>query len=365
MESKRLFAKPIVRSWAKIGVLRAYFESELPEAAAVEVLERARASLELPAAGTGLGGVAPSPLGAVTAIHGIVSAAEAHGLLAALASGLEAQGVHGSLRPLPNEDLLVGAPNLDTFGFTAGVCLPGQMGPEEFSRRIVPPEVMDAVIETALGWCQLSSGTHYVGTAWSYVKCTAEQRRALLATGSTPINLDSMACVTGSDEIRSVEFGDRGTVYFGRLDPDRRLEPAVADRRELLASQADQADQAEYGCIKRSRLGTALWDVFHDYDWPARPHLRYASVGRTLMKSLVPDAFGVQLLGPEHRLPAPLAPIWKADPAGTASTILQHMDLPAWFEGPLPEPETLEEARRSIKPLLMTTAQAEEVRSKG
>ncbi|MGY3378840.1 hypothetical protein ACVWYS_000797 [Arthrobacter sp. TE12231] len=362
MESIRLFAKPIVRSWAKIGVLRAYFESELPEAAAVEVLERARASLELPAAGTGLGGVAPCPLGTVVAIHGVASAAEARGLLAALASGLEAQGIHGSLQPPPDEDPLVGDPGLDMFGFTAGVCLPGQTGPEKISRRIVPPEVLDAVIDTALEWCRLPSGTHYVGTAWSYVKCTAEQRKALLATGTTPINLDSTARVTGPDEIRSVKFGDRGTVYFGRLDPDRRWEPAVADLTELLASLADQA---EYGCIKRSRLGTALWDVFHDYDWPARPHLRYASVGRVLMKSLVPGAFGVQLLGPGHRLPAPLAPIWKAEPAGAASTILQHTDLPAWFEGPLPEPETLEEARRSINPLLMTTAQAEEVRSKG
>ncbi|MCA4132463.1 hypothetical protein [Arthrobacter sp. M4] len=362
MESIRLFAKPIVRSWAKIGVLRAYFESELPEAAAVEALERVRASLELPAAGTGLGGVAPCPLGAVVAIHGIASAAEAHGLLAALASGLEAQGIHGALRPLPDEHPLVGAPNLDMSGFIAGVCLLGETDPVRSPRRTSPPEVMDAVVDAALEWCQLPSGTHYVGTAWSYVKCTAEQRKALLATGSTPINLDSLACVTGPDEIRSVEFGDRGTVYFGRLDPDRRWEPAVADLTELLASLADQA---EFGCIKRSRLGTALWDVFQNYDWPERPHLKYASVGRSLMDSLVPDAFGVQLLGPGHHLPAPLAPIWKAEPASAASTILEHTDLPAWFEGPLPEPETLEAARRSIEPLLMTTAQAEAVRSKG
>jgi hypothetical protein len=229
MESVQVYTKGILRTWEDVPILRTYFDSELPEPEAVALLERVLATMELPAAGAGQGGVAPYPLGPIVTIHRADSPAGVRSLLEALAAGIEAQGAVGALRALPREHRIVGHPNLDMFGFTAGVHLIGETDPAAFNRLLVPHELMDAVIDTALAWCQLPTGTHYVSTAWSDVKCTASQRKAVLRTGWDPYTSSSMACVNGPDEIRSVEFGAWGTVLFGRIDPDRRWEPAVSD----------------------------------------------------------------------------------------------------------------------------------------
>ncbi|GAA5189671.1 hypothetical protein GCM10023346_04890 [Arthrobacter gyeryongensis] len=354
MESVQVYTKAILKSWVDVPILRTYFESDLPEPEVVALLERVLATMDLPAAGAGQGGVAPYPLGPIVAIHRADSTARAGSLLEALAAGIEAQGVTGALRALPREHRIVGRPGLDMSGFAAGVRLIGETDPEAINRLIVPVELMDALIDVALEWCQLPSGTHYVSTAWSHVKCTAGQRKAVHKTGWDPYTSSSFACVNGPDEIRIVAFEAWGTVQFGRLDPDRRWEPAVADLADLLASLADQI---EYGCVRRARLGNGSWQVFQDYDWPARPHLSDSQFATFFLPRQVPDAYGVQVLGPGHQLPDPLAPIWTAQQVGSASTLLQHRDLPSLFEDRLPEPDTLDEARRSLGPLLITTEQ--------
>jgi hypothetical protein len=354
MESGQVYTKAILKSWVDVPILRTYFESDLPEAEAVTLLQRVLAKMDLPAAGAGRGGVAPYPLGPIVAIHRADSKARARSLLEALAAGIEAEGATGALRALPREHRIVGHPDLDMAGYMAGVRLIGEADPKAFNRLIVPVELMDALIDVALEWCQLPSGTHYVTTAWSHVKCTASQRKAVLKTGWDPYTTSSLACVNGPEEIRNVEFGEWGTVQFGRKDPDRRWEPAVADLAELLGSLADQI---EYGCVKRARLVGPSWHVFQDYDWPARPHLSDSQFATFFLHQQVPDAYGIQVLGPGHQLPDPLPPIWTAQQVGAASTLLQHRNLPSWFEGPLPDPDTLKEARRSLGPLLITTEQ--------
>ncbi|MCA4135749.1 hypothetical protein [Arthrobacter sp. M4] len=102
-------------------------------------------------------------------------------------------------------------------------------------------------------------------------------------------------------------------------------------------------------------------DWFTDYEWPERPYLMRgkSQAGRTIAETYVPDAFGVQLIGPRHRIPSG-SNQWRQEPAPGNRTLLIHRDPAAWFAGPLPEPLTLERAREDLAPILLTNEIADD-----
>lgn len=90
--------------------------------------------------------------------------------------------------------------------------------------------------------------------------------------------------------------------------------------------------------------------------------------GRTIVHHKLPDAHGVQPLGPGHKLPSPPPEHWSVTPAGLDATLLTHLDPAAWYEGSVaawyanlaPDPQTLQQARADLESLLLTDEGAQE-----
>jgi hypothetical protein len=138
---------------------------------------------------------------------------------------------------------------------------------------------------------------------------------------------------------------------------------------ELTAILRDHADLIAYGFVRRGwAAAEALLDPALPYDWPPRAGAEPRGAGFTAnsFEDLhAPDAFGVQLLGPGYAGRLPEGTAWRAEPAGGASVLLEHVDLPEWFEAPfvpfgrLPAPgdqrqppSVLARARVELAPIL-------------
>lgn len=359
MDKLQVYDKGIIRNWREMRTLRMVFQSPLSPAEAAALLEQVRSSLDLPAGPkVGPGGVALSPKGPVLTIHGVTTAEEADRILDDLGEALAGAGGSGSIRAVPQQRTPVDNPDVRMVGLTAGFCIEGHTDPQEPMDWINAPETMEAIIEKALQWFVMPGGTYYVSSGWSHVRCTLEQCRDLLITGmGIGIHSARIVCATDDGRIRSVAFGFTGTVFFARLDPEDVWEPAVNDLTEVLASLSGQI---QYGAIKRTALGTLRWDWFTDYEWPARQYLMRgkSEAGRSIVETYVPEAFGVQLLGPRHSLPDSTQ--WLRQPVDSGRVLLIHRDLPAWFSGPLPDETTLARARDDLAPMLLTNEVADE-----
>ena len=332
-DAVQIYSDGILRDWREMSVLRTLFDSPLPSADAVALLERVWTALDVPTGSLiGVGGVAASPKGPLITIHGLKDLHQARTVLLALTEGIASEGVGGVLRAIPTFATPVDNPDAALFGVVAGVCLKGHYDPHHPMYWIPAPGSVEAVMDAALEWCQISGGKDYACGAWSNIECTTEQRRALVSTSLGWDSITTLVSARGSDDIRIVNFGYEGTLYFGRLDPDDSWEPAVNDLTHVLTSVADHV---QYGVLRRARLGQGLWDEFLAQRWPSSSP-RLGGVprrGRTVVHHTLPDAHGVQLLGPDHKLPSPLPEHWRITPAGCDSRLLTHLNPAAWYEG--------------------------------
>lgn len=364
----QIYVKGILRDLREMGVLRTLFDSPLSSADAVALLERVWTTLDVPAGPLiGVGGVAATPKGPVVTIHGLNDPEQARSLLLALADGIGNEGVGGALRAVPVFWTPVHNPDAALFGVVAGVGLKGHYDPQRPTFWIPAPGSLEAVMEVALGWCQIPGGKDYACAAWSNIECSTEQRRALVRTSLGWGSTTTLVSALSPDEIRIVEFGYEGTVYFGRLDPDDKWEPAVADLAGVLPSLADHV---QYGVIRRACIVQGVWDEFLAQRWPSSSPLleEIPRGGRTVVHHTLPDAHGVQLLGPDHKLPSALSEHWSITPAGRDSTLLTHLHPAAWYDGSVeawsrglaPDPLTLQQARADLGSLLLTDERAQE-----
>ena len=353
MDKLEVYDKGIVRYWREMGTLRMVFDSSLNPVEALTVLEQALKDMVLPSGPkVAPGGVALSSWGPVVTIHGIASPAEAEKTLDDLGQTLAAAGGFGSLRPLPYQAVPIGNPDVAVYGFTAGICIEGHPDPSEPMKWVSQPQTMSAIVEKAIQWCILPDGSYYVSSGWSTVQCTLEQGRDLLATSMSADLLSTrLVCATDEGHIRSVVFGYTGTVFFARVDPEGAWEIAVSDLADVLASLSGHIN---YGAVKVAQLTVESWDWFIDNDWPPRPYLMRgkSETGRSIVETHVPDAFGVQLLGPRHRIPS--SKRWVQRQVSGRHVLLVHRDLASWFPGHLPDETTLEKARDDFMPMLLT-----------
>lgn len=364
----QIYVKGILRDLREMGVLRTLFDSALSGADAVALLERVWTTLDIPTGPLiGVGGVAATPKGPLVTIHGVNDSEQARSLLIALADGIANEGVGGALRAVPQLWTPVHNPDAALFGVVAGVCLKGHYDPLRPTYWIPALGSVEAVVEAALEWCQIPGGKNYACAASSNIECSTEQRRALVSTSLGWGSTTTLVSALSPDQIRTVEFGYEGTVYFGRLDPDNSWEPAVADLTRVLASVADHV---QYGVIRRARIVQGLWDEFLAQRWPSISRLPggVPRGGRTVVHHTLPEAHGVQLLGPDHILPSTLPEHWSSTRAGLDSMLLAHLHPAAWFEGSVeawygglaPDSLTLQEARADLEPLLLTDERAQE-----
>lgn len=329
----QIYVKGILRGLGEMGVLRALFDSVLSNDDAVARLERVWSTLDVPTGPlVGAGGVAATPKGPLVTVHGLNDPQQARSLLFALADGIANEGVGGALRAVPQVWTPLNNPDAALFGVVAGVCLKGHYDPQRPVNWIPAPGSLEAVVGEALEWCEIPGGKTFACASWSNIECSTEQRRALVSTSLGWDSITTLVSTRSPEEIRSVSFGYEGTVFFGRLDPDDSWEPAVGDLTRVLASLADHV---QYGVIRRARIEQGLWDEFIVQRWPSSSPLleELPRGGRTVVHHTLPDAHGVQLLSPDHKLPSPLPRHWSITPVGRDSTLLTDSQPAAWYEG--------------------------------
>ena len=115
--------------------------------------------------------------------------------------------------------------------------------------------------------------------------------------------------------------------------------------REPLATLRGQLESAAgwaaYGFVKRGRNPVnAAMGLSLAYDWPQIPHFQAAASQEEAFEyRLVPDAFGIQLLGAGYDGWTPPAEEWRSTPLPGGAFLVEHADQGAWFAQPFPEPE--------------------------
>jgi hypothetical protein len=105
-------------------------------------------------------------------------------------------------------------------------------------------------------------------------------------------------------------------------------------------------------------LGNSL-----SHDWPHRAGSKPRGAGftRQAFEDLyAPDAFGVQLLGPGYAGRLPESANWREERVGSASVLLEHVDLSEWFDAPfVPRGQLLAPADQPEPPAVLAQARIE------
>ena len=253
-------------------------------------------------------------------------------------------------------------------------------------RRLVPPddghvlwendrEALHALLAAAVAWCRrrgrAAAEAVSVGPAPSVAVAHGDdvlQRFREPAVPYDPIELSAVA----ADGFRILAFrqwpGDVSLIEGGAHVAAGGWRRALS---ELTALLGEHADLLAYACVKhgsdvtRARLGGSL-----RFDWPPRPELgrRAHDISvAAFADTHAPDAFAVQLLGRGYAGRVPDSSSWRRESVGSASLLLEHIDLDAWFDVPfvvkdnptvraeeMVPPAVLAQARRELSSILYT-----------
>lgn len=111
-------------------------------------------------------------------------------------------------------------------------------------------------------------------------------------------------------------------------------QPSVQRLRTAMTSAAEWAT---YGFIKRgsrSKDAELAWSLFTDWV-PITSFNPQNLSAEAFENELVPDAFGIQLLGATHRVGVPKGPGWTSTETSPGARIVEHTEPEAWFDGRL------------------------------
>ena len=193
----------------------------------------------------------------------------------------------------------------------------------------------------------------------SLVREGLDQTRDLGVVSLTSASPDRFRTLAACPSLGRVSFIEGGNLqeggWFRSLHTLRNLMIRASER-------------LVYGFIKRgedrvaAELGTSQIQ-----DWPRIPHFNAWDVGAEAFEDeFVPDAFGVQMLGPGHAGRLPVGPNWRARHTSEDKVVLEYVDPASWFEAPLasgapfrfpapptaPIPDLLLRARADFRELL-------------
>jgi len=152
--------------------------------------------------------------------------------------------------------------------------------------------------------------------------------------------------------VRDAHFSGPGTVsvLFGR-PPSGVSEVVAAGRRLLVASPQSSV----YGAVMTGRPHTTPERLplvgNNDFHWSRH------------WDKVVPDAYGLQVLGPTHLERVLDLSGWVTTRLDGDRYLVEARDLGAWFDGPLPEQAVLSAARHDFAGIILTSDLMQELPS--
>jgi hypothetical protein len=146
----------------------------------------------------------------------------------------------------------------------------------------------------------------------------------------------------------------------------------IVAARELTDLARATSGDLVYAFVKRGSLPhMAEAGDLPDRDGP--PPTGLSQLAQPFEDQYVPDAFGIQLLGPGFADRLPIGPDWLQTPLDSDRTLVEHRDLDAWLRGPEledalrgvgpPDGELLSGARADFTPLLFSKEIAKDART--
>lgn len=294
-------------------------------------------------------------------------------VLPAVAAALERRGIEGAFDV--HEPPAVATPPRTAHLLECRVRVRGdrlRRGPRDYLWQ-ADPDAHEAILAVADRWCRrrgagaaysLSSGTVGPVPVEAGENVLDRMREAVVDRIHTEVS------AVMADEFRSVAArawaGGVSLVVGGAWLEGGRWRRALGDLTGVLR---DHAGLLAYGSVRRgwaveeARLGDGL-----PYDWPQRTDSQPHGIGfapQGFEDVYAPDAFAVQLLGPGYAGRVPDSAAWREERVGSAAVLLEHVDLPAWFDAPFVPfrqrprnveevqiPAVLAEARKELAPIL-------------
>jgi hypothetical protein len=271
----------------------------------------------------------------------------------------ETAGLSGELHPYDttaDRDPVRTVPPIDFLH--SFVCLPGRWVRPHW---LAPVDVAQALVEFAVGWCQwgdVAADVHVDMTEAMGHTVNGGLARELLGLyvqhSHDPFRVTG---VTKDGHFRhvvfSIEFGSIGLAVGTMGESVPAWRGAVDELRAALIAVAPHVVSA---FIKRGRwlVETGSTQTLMT-DWVPTPHVYTPLLSATprLADRYVPDAFGVQLLGPGHRDRLPGSGRWTVREVPADRMLVEYDDLAAWYRDTQPAPEVLTEARAEFAGLLM------------
>jgi hypothetical protein len=294
-------------------------------------------------------------------------------VLPAVAAGLERRGVGGDfdLRDRP----VVATPPVSAHLLECRLRVRGErVRREPRSYRWHPdPEAHESILAAAEKWCRRHGrGANESLTAGIVGPVPIEPGEDVLARLREEVvdNMYGSLSAVTADEFRSVAarawVGGVSLVVGGAWVEAGEWQRPLAELTGLLR---EHADLLAYAYVRRGWAVTeALLGDSLPFDWPHRADHQPRGAGFTHQAFddvYAPDAFAVQLLGPGYAGRLPENTAWLAEPAGSGAVLVEHVDLPAWFDAPfipfrerprhpdqVPVPTVLAEAREALAPIL-------------
>ena len=246
-----------------------------------------------------------------------------------IAARLEERGISGSILTRELEFTRIGHVGWKMMGFTAGLVTAAD--PSSPDDLLPDPGAAEAIKNYALEWCTVPEGQTWIKAERTSARIPWERRREFLEAAA--INRQSgwaLISENGETHSRSVRFEDNGHVLFqiGGM-PGPAWDECITDLRKVLT---DLSDSLDYACIVKAHL-VGSWQELPWFLWePYREHFEFNqhSMNRQLESTHAAAAYGMQLLGPGHRVPS-LPDRWQSHQLDQGHTLIEATDLAAWY----------------------------------
>lgn len=283
-------------------------------------------------------------------------------ILQAIAESLTKSGIRGHLRPCPTERL--GPGGLQDYAcLTAAFSPTGSRwlkpAPAGRDRRVgdlqwrIEKPALDGILRHALEWCSVEGGTDYFGMGTHRFTCRPDERRELFSAAYNARGEASIISFNGLQKVRKVDFSLEGYVLYQQRDISLSRQRCVQDMTQVLI---ELSDDLQYGLVKGGNWMSGTFGPLLDTNWPEfeGPHVLMRQA-HPVLDRYVPDAYGVQVLGPLHDRDL-FPPEWHLSPAGADRVLAIHPDFDAWFAQDRPDAQLVESGRERLNGILFTQA---------
>lgn len=275
------------------------------------------------------------------------------------AAALDHAGLDGTVRPYRAEKppfLATVAPT-PTPNVIAAIAFGGDDDGVGGARR-VPAPVVEDFLTTAFTWADAGGSAVHVchDLVSSRVRDSAQARAFVACAMSLDSTLPVSVHWSTPESFRTVGWDRAGHAWLQVADP-RPWHEHVAELRGTVEAFAPHLVHALL------RVGDA-----DEQSWTAAlnsrgQHLQPPGAGRRYVSVIthdeetrfVPDAYGAQLMGPEHQAHASDLSGWVHEPVGRMTWVRAH-DMAAWFAAP-PAPSLVERAREDFGAAILSTEQ--------